>query len=355
MRILISGACGFVGNEIIRGLFQAVEGLEIFGIDNLSRSGSELNREPLKKLGVKLIHGDLRNFSDLEGIPKVDWVIDAAANPSVLAGIDGQSSSRQLIDHNLNSTVNTLEFCRLRQSGFILLSTSRVYSTKNLSKIELEVVNQAYRPRHDRPLIPGLSGKGLSENFSTQAPISLYGATKLASEILALEYLEAFQVPVWLNRCGVLAGAGQFGRADQGIFSFWIHSYSHNKPLKYIGFGGNGFQVRDCLHPLDLLPLLLAQMNHQTSAAERIHNLGGGIENSCSLAQLNRWCQERFGPRQIAQDKNHRTYDVPWIVMDSSRAGRNFNWKPQRNLHMVFEEIAQHALKNPHWLDLAST
>jgi CDP-paratose 2-epimerase len=88
----------------------------------------------------------------------------------------------------------------------------------------------------------------------------LYGCTKLVSEKLALEYGETFDIPVWINRCGVLSGPGQFGRADQGIFSFWIRSYSAKRPLSYIGFGGEGYQVRDCLHPRDLLPLLRQQM-----------------------------------------------------------------------------------------------
>ena len=66
---------------------------------------------------------------------------------------------------------------------------------------------------------------GISEDFPTTAPLSLYGASKLASETLILEYGECFDFPVWINRCGVLAGAGQFGKADQGIFSFWIHSF----------------------------------------------------------------------------------------------------------------------------------
>src|SRR6185312_13208555 len=97
---------------------------------------------------------------------------------------------------------------------------------------------------------------GVAENFSTQAPVSLYGSAKLASELLSLEYGEAFGFPVFVNRCGVLAGAGQFGKADQGIFSFWIHSWKSKRPLKYIGFGGQGHQVRDCLHPRDLTTLL---------------------------------------------------------------------------------------------------
>ena len=69
--------------------------LEIVGLDNLSRRGSEQNRRPLEALGARIFHGDVRNQSDLQMIPQVDWVIDAAANPSVLIGADGRTSSRQ--------------------------------------------------------------------------------------------------------------------------------------------------------------------------------------------------------------------------------------------------------------------
>ena len=67
---------------------------------------------------------------------------------------------------------------------------------------------------------------GVAETFSTDPPLSLYGTTKRASEHLTLEYAEAFDMPVWVNRCGVLAGGGQFGRADQGVFSYWIHRWA---------------------------------------------------------------------------------------------------------------------------------
>ena len=109
----------------------------------------------------------------------------------------------------------------------------------------------------------GVSRHGISENFSTAAPISLYGATKLASEILALEYAETFGVPVWINRCGVIAGAGQFGRADQGIVAFWINSYLRRQPLRYIGFNGAGHQVRDAVHPRDIAAIVTKQLDAQ--------------------------------------------------------------------------------------------
>jgi len=99
--------------------------MEIIGLDNLSRPGSELNRQTWKRQGVRFVHGDIRLASDLEGLPAVDWVVDAAANPSVLAGVGDQTSSRQLLEHNLLGTINLLEFCKRAAAGLLMLSTSR--------------------------------------------------------------------------------------------------------------------------------------------------------------------------------------------------------------------------------------
>ena len=244
MKILITGVCGFVGSTLAWALREVHPGWQLVGIDNFIRPGSETNRAPLTKLGVKVFRGDIRFARDLEKIPAVDWVIDAAANPSVLAGVDGQTSSRELIEHNLYGTVNLLEFCKAHRAGFILLSTSRVYSIPPLAALKVKSVNKAFRPVLKKT-VAGLSAAGLREDFSTAAPVSLYGATKLTSEALALEYGETFSFPVWINRCGVLAGAGQFGRADQGIFAYWLNAWLRQRPLKYIGFDGKGSQVRD--------------------------------------------------------------------------------------------------------------
>jgi CDP-paratose 2-epimerase len=75
-----------------------------------------------------------------------DWVIDAAANPSVLAGVDGKTSSRQLVEHNLLGTINLLEYCKAHQAGFCLLSTSRVYSIAGLANLRMQVVDGAFAP-----------------------------------------------------------------------------------------------------------------------------------------------------------------------------------------------------------------
>lgn len=353
MKILITGICGFVGSTIARNWLAAEEGLTLYGVDNFIRPGSELNRTELQRLGIGLFHGDIRSRSDLEALPEVDWVIDAAANAGVLAGVDGRTTSRQLIEHNLHGTVNILEFCKERRAGFVLISTSRVYSIRPLAGLDLEIAGEAFRPKISGPLPPGLTARGIAEEFSTAPPISLYGATKLASEVLALEYGEACGFPVWINRCGVLAGAGQFGRADQGLFAYWINSWLRRRPLKYIGFGGRGFQVRDCLHPRDLVPLLRKQVAAGSGAAVRTINLGGGPENAISLAELSSWCRARFGSHAVGCDDTPRAFDVPWVVMDSSLARSVWGWTPQTPLSGILAEIADHAEKNPGWLDLS--
>lgn len=354
MKLLISGICGFVGTTLARTLMATGRDYQLFGFDNFIRPGSETNRDELKKLGVRLQHGDLRAASDLESLPAADWVIDAAANPSVLAGVDGRTSSRQLVEHNLAGTVNMLEYCRRHGAGFILLSTSRVYSINPLATLSVAVEQGAFVPAGS--VFPsGLSRAGLDETFTTLAPVSLYGATKLASEALALEYGETFGLPVFINRCGVLAGSGQFGRPDQGIFTYWLNSHLRRRPLKYIGFGGCGYQVRDCLHPRDLVPAIEQQLQApKLTAADRIANFSGGAASARSLRQLTDWCDARFGPHAVASDTAPRPFDIPWIVLDHSKATRLWNWRPQTPTSAILDEIAAHAQSHSDWLDVSA-
>lgn len=357
MKLLITGICGFVGSTIACALQdqrRAGEPLAIFGLDNFSRPGSETNRHTLKQRGIKLYHADLRLATDLDGLPGFDWIIDAAANPSVLAGVDGKASSRQVLDHNLLSTVNVLELCKRHKAGFILLSTSRVYSILALVHLPILEKNGAFALDFNKLLPKGISNLGVAEDFSTAPPLSLYGASKLASECLALEYGEAFGFPVWINRCGLLAGAGQFGRPDQGIISFWINAYLRRRSLKYIGFGSHGYQSRDALHPRDLAPLLFKQFDHQDRPEHRIFNFGGGPANSFSLLQLSRWCAERFGEHKVGADTASRPFDIPWMIMDSSRAGAFWDWSPRTKLAEIFDEVARHAREHENWLDLSA-
>jgi CDP-paratose 2-epimerase len=351
MRLLITGVCGFVGSAVAEALLERREGLEICGIDSLQRPGSETNRGRLAGLGIRVMHGDIRAASDFENLPPADWVIDAAANPSVLAGVQGNGSSRQLFEHNLASLVNVAEFCKRHGAGLVVLSSSRVYSIPALAALPLLVRGNAFELDASAPLPTGVCARGIGASFSTAPPISLYGATKLACEVMALEYGAAFGFPVWVDRCGVLAGAGQFGTPDQGIFSYWVNAHLQRRPLRYIGFGGCGRQVRDAFHPRDLAALLDAQMAAGRKGGRRLYVAGGGTANAMSLAQLNAWCDVRFGTHTAQPDPRERPYDIPWVVMDSSDAAADFGWAPQVRLPELLEAIAEHAQQHPDWLE----
>jgi CDP-paratose 2-epimerase len=351
MKILITGICGFVGSALAECLLERHEGISLCGIDNLMRPGSETNRNRLRNLGVTFVHGDIRATSDFEFLPAADWVIDAAANPSVLAGVHGGFSSRQLFEHNLTGLVNVLEYCKAHNAGLVLLSSSRVYSIPALTSIPLRTDGKTFRLDDSTRLPPGVSQKGIGPDFCTSAPVSLYGSTKLAAETIALEYGAAFDFSVWVDRCGVLAGPGQFGTPDQGIFSYWINAHLRRRALRYIGFDGTGKQVRDAFHPHDLAALLDAQMRTERSSGQRIYTTGGGPENAMSLAELTTWCDARFGAHAPQADPRPRTYDIPWMVMDNSDAERDFGWRVEIPIENILDQISRHAERNPDWLE----
>lgn len=355
MRFIVTGGCGFVGQAICRELVEHLPDAHVVAFDNLRRAGSELNRQELARRGVVVVHGDVRCQSDVDALGDCDWLIDAAAEPSVLAGTAAMAGrgagSRQLLEHNLLGTVNLLEAAARRRAGIVILSTSRVYSITALTSVPLREHAAAFEVDPTVATLPhGVTQQGITEDFSTAAPVSLYGATKLAAETLALEYAHAAGTPLIVDRLGVMAGAGQFGRADQGIFSWWIHAWAARRPLAYIGFGGRGLQVRDCLHPDDLAGLLVVQMSRAAGGRPEIVNVSGGTASATSLAELSAWCQARLGPHAVASAAQDRPYDLPWVVLDHAQATRTHGWRPQRTAQDIFEEIADHAERHPHWL-----
>jgi len=215
MRILITGGAGFVGSNLAVSFKREHPSATVLAVDNLKRRGSEFNVTLFKRLGVEFIHADVRQESDLEELPgNFDFFVEASAEPSVLAGLAG--SPRYLLQTNLAGTLNCLEFARRRAKIFLFLSTSRVYSLAPLNDIKLLETPSRFEIAEDRPG-QGVSRRGISEAFPTHLPRSLYGATKLASEIVVQEYAHAYGLQTIINRCGVIAGPGQFGKVDQGV------------------------------------------------------------------------------------------------------------------------------------------
>jgi len=354
MRYIVTGGLGFVGSVLCRTLVEHLAGAEVIAFDSLRRAGSESNRDVLRRAGVTVVHGDVRCQSDVDSLGDADWIIDAAAEPSVLAGTQAAPgrgvTSRQLVEHNLLGTMNLLEAATRCGAGFVMISTSRVYSIAAVSALPLVADDGCYRIDARSPLPAGAGLAGIDERFPTMGPVSLYGATKLASEALAIDYAARSGTPLFIDRCGVIAGAGQFGRADQGIFSWWIHSWAAQRSLSYIGFGGRGMQVRDCLHPDDLARLVIMQ-TQSTGTMPTVLNVSGGQDSATSLAQLSEWCEARFGPHSVSVSLKTRPYDLPWLVLDHAAATAAFGWSPERSTESIFEEIAHHAENHRDWLD----
>ena len=322
----------------------------------LHPAGSETNAGRLRELGVEVRHGDIRAASDVDALPPADWLVDAAANPSVLAGIDGKSSSRQVVEHNLLGTVNLLEYCRRHAASCVLLSTSRVYSIPPLSALPVEVAGAAFQLQADAALPVGVSAAGVNESFSVAAPVSLYGATKLASEILALEYGTSFGFPVWDQPLRSAGGGGAIRAGGPRDFGLLDQRMARGQPLRYIGFGGSGAQVRDALHPRDLTGLLVRQMEcpPEETRKPRIVNVGGGSENVFSLAGLSAWCRQRFGEHPVSADPQPRPFDIPWMVMDNALVRDVWGWRPETSLETILDEIARHAEEHPGWLETSA-
>jgi CDP-paratose 2-epimerase len=340
VRILITGGAGFVGSSLAYAFCGNEPGNEITILDNLRRRGSELNLAKFKKLGIRFLHGDIRNASDLADLSgNFDVFIEASAEPSVLAGLEGSPS--YVLNTNLGGTLNCLEFARLRAGLFIFLSTSRVYSIEPLRSLRFKEGSTRLEILPEQKCA-GVSVNGVAEEFPTNLPRSFYGASKLASELIIQEYSNSYGLRAAINRCGVLAGPGQFGKVDQGVFTLWVANHFFKMPLRYTGFGGTGKQVRDLLHPRDLFALIRKQLDRADKLPMDPINIGGGPEVSVSLAELTMICQEITGNTvPIGQDLTSSAVDIPWYVTDSEKAGRLFDWKPTIGAKQIVHEIVQ--------------
>ncbi len=343
-RILVTGGAGFVGSHLAISLRRDFQDCEIVAFDNLSRRGSELNLPRFKQAGVEFLHGDTRSESDLEQVGPFDLLIDCAAEPSVQAGLNG--SPKSVFDINLNGTIHCLEAARKNSAAFLFLSTSRVYPISSLNQIPHETNATRFHWKNDCK-ITGVNSRGISEEFSLTGARSYYGASKLASELIAQEYAASAKMPVLINRCGVLTGPWQMGKVDQGVVALWVMRHHFEKPLKYIGYGGTGQQVRDILHIDDLYQLLKSQMNDFSCWDGRVYNVGGGSDVSVSLCELTELCQQVTGKTiPITPVPETSAVDLRIYLTDASRVQKDFNWKPEYAPKEIASDIHQWVCEN---------
>lgn len=329
-RILITGGAGFVGSNLSLRFASQYPKAQIVAFDNLKRRGSELNLDRFKRHGVTFSHGDVRELSDLLELGDFDVIIDCAAEPSVLAG--SQGSPQYVIDTNLVGTINTLELARRSRATVLFLSTSRVYPIDPINQLEYVEADTRFEWQ-----IPGIH-----EQFPLEGVRSIYGASKLASELLLAEYRASYGIKAVINRCGVLTGPWQMGKTDQGVIVLWMAAHYFRKQLQYIGYGGTGKQVRDILHVDDLFDLLQVQLNEIDQYDGQLYNVGGGREVSVSLCELTKMCQEITGNSiQIGSIAADRPNDLRVYLSDCRKIEQKAAWRPKRGVNQILSEIYQ--------------
>jgi CDP-paratose 2-epimerase len=335
--VLITGGAGFVGSNLAIRLKQSRTDCRVLALDNLKRRGSELSIHRLRQHGVEFVHGDIRNPEDLAAVRDPTLIIECAAEPSVLAGISDSPS--YVVNSNLVGTVNCLELARQSGCDFVFLSTSRVYpidALNNVPHVETEL-----RFEWQSENVPGITQRGVTEQFPLTGVRSLYGATKLASELLLLEYSALYGFRSVINRCGVIAGPWQMGKVDQGVLVHWVARHHFGGHLDYIGFGGAGKQVRDVLHIDDLFDLVEREISSMDRHNGAVYNVGGGRDVSFSLRELTVLCEEYTGRRVvIGAHEADRPADIRIYMSDSTRVEDASGWTPQRPVTRIIEDVA---------------
>ena len=318
MKILITGGCGFVGSNLAIYFKKNRIGTKINTLDNLSRKGSFLNLKRLKKNKIKNFKKDISDYNNFKNLPKYDLIVDCCAEAAVEIS---KTEVDKVFNTNLVGTFNILKKCAKDKSNFIFLSSSRVYSIKNLRKLNKKNFL-------------------INEKFDTTGPKSIYGFSKYSSEHLIREFSFLHKIKYVINRLGVISGPWQFGRQDQGFVSLWVWKHINRKKLSYIGFGGKGSQIRDVIHIVDVCKLVSKQVKKINKINNLTLNVGGGIKNFISLKDLTKICQKITSNRiKILSKKTTSEYDIPYYVTNNLKVKKIYNWQPQKNILDIVKDV----------------
>ena len=344
MRIVVTGGAGFVGSSLCLRLKEKYASYTIIAFDNLKRRGSELNLVDFQKTGIEFIHGDIRNIEDIEAVGGFDVLIEASAEPSVMAGLNSDPS--YVINNNLYGSINCFNTCLKYSARLLFLSTSRVYP---IDKIEnsLFIEEETRFSFAEKQTEIGVSERGISEEMNLHGARSFYGTTKLSSELFIQEYSAFYDLKSAVTRFGVIAGPRQMGKTDQGVVTLWMAKHYWKQSLKYIGYGGLGKQVRDILHIDDVIDLIDLQIHQIDSFVGKIFNAGGGLKSSASLQEMTKICQEISGNRiPIGSEIKNRPADLRSFVTDNSKISNEIGWQPKRTHKDVFKDVFHWIHKN---------
>jgi len=276
-------------------------------------------------------------------------VIEAAAQPSVLAGVQGGFSSRRLFEHNLVGLGNVLELCKATRAGLLLLSSSRVYSIPALQSLPLRDCGNAFSWT-SRSLFRAGSPPRASAGLLDQRSAILYGSTKLAAEALSLEWGAAFGFP-----CGWTAAAswpvpGNSERPTRDLLLL------DQRPSTEAAAALHRFRRGRQAGPGCDAPARPGRLagfpddRRSGGRAEDLHGRRGDREFPIAGA-THGLVQRRLRSAPSRARRSRAPYDVPWVAMDNEEAERDFGWRVETPITSILEEIGTHAQRNPDWLE----
>jgi CDP-paratose 2-epimerase len=349
MRILITGGAGFMGSQLAFHLND--RGHDITVMDNLVRRGSELNLKHFQRHGIAFVHGDVRNREDFAALPRdIELLCDTSAQASAVTGYANPFFD---LSNNAVGLVNALEFVRQRSLPVIFWSTSRVYSADRVNAFPTEERStrfawskQKIHAQYGERGVPGFDPEhGFSEEFSVDGgEHSIYGLSKLMADLACQEYAHAFGVKSVINRFSCVAGAGQFGKSEQGWVTWWAAAYHFGLSLRYIGYGGK--QVRDVVFMPDVCRLVELEIKNLDRIAGEVFNIGGGAANLLSLVEASAMLREKTGRDvPIARDEP-RIADHCIFISDIRKAERVLGWRPSIGIAEGYDEILKWLSEN---------
>jgi CDP-paratose 2-epimerase len=341
-RALITGSCGLIGSEV--SLYFARNGFEIYGVDNNQRAvffGPEgdtrwsLNR--LRSNIGKYAHFDV-DIRDRDGIlrlvaeVKPDVIIHTAAQPS-----HDRAAAIPFDDFDTNAvgTLNLLEAARRAcpEAPFAHMSTNKVYGDlpNTIPLRELETRWDYADAQYEH---------GIPETFSIdQSKHSIFGASKVASDVMVQEYGRYFGMPTCCLRGGCLTGPNHSGVELHGFLSYLIRCNIEGREYKVYGYKGK--QVRDNIHSEDVARFMHAFCENPRSG--EVYNIGGGKDNSCSILEAFKIVEEATGkPQKYTYLDQNRIGDHICYYSDLRKMKSHYpGWGITRSLRDTIREIVE--------------
>jgi CDP-paratose 2-epimerase len=340
---IITGSAGLIGSEAVR--FFSKLGMHVVGIDNDMRkfffgeeASTQWNRQRLQAEVASYEHFDvdIRDYSKIEAIfqhfsKDISLIIHTAAQPSHDWAASDPFSDFSV---NANGTLNLLQATRkyCLEAPFIFTSTNKVYGDlpNYLPLLELEKrweIESSHK-----------YNSGISEDMSIdQSTHSLFGASKVAADVLVQEYGRYFDMKTVSFRGGCLTGPNHAGIQLHGFLAYLMKCAVTGKP--YTIFGYKGKQVRDNIHASDLITAFYAF--YQNPGRGVVYNIGGGRESNCSMLEAIEICQEITGREMNYSYANqNRIGDHIWYISDLSKFKTNYpDWSIKYNVKQILREI----------------